>query len=92
MGKAVDNERVKLKATFYNNLAVAFIVTGCVVPYLSFVGKMAELTKMRDGFDLFALFLNSQETRIAMVVAVGSWCFAGLMRRKADYELGRLVD
>jgi hypothetical protein len=32
MGKAANNERIKLRAAFYNNLAVAFVVTGVVVP------------------------------------------------------------
>jgi hypothetical protein len=28
MGKAATNERVKLKATFYNNVAVGLLVAG----------------------------------------------------------------
>lgn len=35
MGKAADNERIKLKATFYNNLAVATFVGGGVLPILT---------------------------------------------------------
>jgi hypothetical protein len=29
-----ENERIKLKATFWNNLAVAAVVTGVVVPVI----------------------------------------------------------
>jgi hypothetical protein len=32
MGKAADNERLKLKATFYNNLAVGSTVGGVLIP------------------------------------------------------------
>jgi cytochrome bd-type quinol oxidase subunit 2 len=37
MEKAERNERRKLAATYYNNLAVATAVTGFVVPYFTFV-------------------------------------------------------
>jgi hypothetical protein len=32
MGRAADNEKVKLRAAFYNNLAVAFLATGIIIP------------------------------------------------------------
>jgi len=38
MGKAADNERAKLWATFYNNLAVGTALTGFIIPYLAIFG------------------------------------------------------
>lgn len=35
MGKAADNERIKLKAAFYNNLAVGTVIAGLTVPYIN---------------------------------------------------------
>jgi hypothetical protein len=37
MGKAARNERFKIMATFYNNIAVGFIVAGVLVPSFLFV-------------------------------------------------------
>src|SRR4029079_10032105 len=33
MGKAADNERLRLRAMFFNTLAAACVVTGLFVPY-----------------------------------------------------------
>jgi hypothetical protein len=35
MGKAAENERIKLRATFYNNLAIGLILAGFFLPLLS---------------------------------------------------------
>jgi hypothetical protein len=35
MGKAANNERIKLRATFYNNASVALWVGGAIIPYLA---------------------------------------------------------
>jgi hypothetical protein len=37
MGKAADNERIKLQATWLNNVSVGLAVAGVFVPYLAFV-------------------------------------------------------
>lgn len=34
MGKLAENEELKLRATFYNNVAVGCAVAGVVVPFL----------------------------------------------------------
>jgi hypothetical protein len=34
MDKAAENEQRKLKATFWNNLAVGAALTGFILPYL----------------------------------------------------------
>ena len=33
MGKAADNERLRLRAMFFNTLAAACVITGLFVPY-----------------------------------------------------------
>jgi hypothetical protein len=35
MGKAAENERIKLGATWYNNLSVALTFTGVLIPVFS---------------------------------------------------------
>jgi hypothetical protein len=34
MGKAAENERIKLRATFYNNVGAVLFATGCAIPFL----------------------------------------------------------
>jgi hypothetical protein len=36
MGKAADNERIKLDAAFYNNIAVGTVIAGVLAPYFAF--------------------------------------------------------
>jgi hypothetical protein len=37
MGKATENERIKLRATWFNNISVGLLIAGFIVPYLSTV-------------------------------------------------------
>lgn len=43
MGKAADNERHKLRATFYNNLSVGLFLGGVFIPYLALTQRADEL-------------------------------------------------
>jgi hypothetical protein len=36
IGKAATNERIKLRATYYNNVAVGATITGSIVPFLAY--------------------------------------------------------
>ncbi|WP_156375739.1 hypothetical protein [Methylobacterium sp. Leaf125] len=46
MGRAADNERLKLKATFFNNIGVSCAVIGVLVPYLRFMEISGEKLKL----------------------------------------------
>jgi hypothetical protein len=50
MGKAAENERIKLGATFYNNLAVGLTITGLIVPYLTLIQGTFEARVMLADF------------------------------------------
>jgi hypothetical protein len=41
MGKAADNEKVKLRANFYNNIGVGIALIGVATPVVSFFYKVA---------------------------------------------------
>ena len=60
-GNLIFNERIKLLATFYNNVSVACLVTGTVIPIISLsVREKANLAvwlSMGLGI-LFALFFH----------------------------------
>jgi hypothetical protein len=36
IGKAAMNERIKLRATYYNNVPVGATITGSIVPFLAY--------------------------------------------------------
>jgi len=43
MGKAAKNEKLKLRATFYNNTAVGLALGGALIPYLVAVQKLGDI-------------------------------------------------
>jgi hypothetical protein len=53
MGKTAKNERAKLTASYFNNIAVAAAVAGVVVPYFNFLQgdrSSSGLTHLQIGF------------------------------------------
>jgi hypothetical protein len=42
-GKAAENERLKLKAAYFNNISVALVVAGCLIPYLTIIPNIPEI-------------------------------------------------
>jgi amino acid permease len=40
MGKAADNERIKLNATWFNNASVGLALGGALVPYLALISGL----------------------------------------------------
>jgi hypothetical protein len=44
MGKAAKNETLKIRATYYNNIAVGLFVAGAAIPYLSLFPRTADLS------------------------------------------------
>jgi hypothetical protein len=43
MGKAADNEAIKLRATYFNNLAVGTLLGGFVIPYIALFQRYPEV-------------------------------------------------
>jgi hypothetical protein len=52
MGKAARNEQLKLRATYFNNVAVGATITGGIVPFLAYA---RELVQSDDRFTLAEL-------------------------------------
>jgi hypothetical protein len=81
-----ENERIKLKATFYNNLAVGAAVAGLLVPYIALYPKFFSADALTvEGF----LRLVNLETIIGMAAA-GIISF--LFRSRADAWIRSLDD
>jgi len=72
MGKAAENEQHKLKATFYNNLAVTAVASGVLLPVFGLItkyGDWARRHRARDAIELFNLL--SKEDVIEAVIFLG---------------------
>ena len=50
MGKAADNERLKLRAMFFNTLAAACVVTGLFVPYFVLLTAWGRVVAIFESF------------------------------------------
>ena len=61
MGKAADNEAIKLRASYSNNLAVGVTAAGIIAPYLLLVQKIMTEGKhvsLTEGVGIaFAVFV-----------------------------------
>jgi hypothetical protein len=43
MGKAANNERIKLRATLFNNISVGLVIGGVAIPILAVYSKIGSL-------------------------------------------------
>ena len=83
MGKAADNERLRLRAMFFNTLAAACVITGLFVPYfvmLTAWGRMVaafESLITGDWGRLHGLLVGLFATAVALLLGF-------LFRRTAD--------
>jgi hypothetical protein len=94
MGKAADNERIKLKATFYNNMAIALAVGGFFLPYLAYapkaIGTWVEIVAWwrQGGPPPQINYYVAAATILLMLMIL---YFAKRLRRKADEEIQKLT-
>jgi hypothetical protein len=85
MGTAANNERVKLRATYFNNISIGLYVAGFFIPYLSFAG----------GY--FARRLHGPvEMASSDVVSFGvcgaAFILGYIFRKRADLEIQKIQD
>jgi hypothetical protein len=57
MGKAARNERLKINATFLNNISAGIALTGWLIPIFSFMTK--NLTIPADGLAILILAVGT---------------------------------
>lgn len=92
MGKAADNERIKLRATFYNNMGVGIALVGIFYPVLNVlpvVGKfLGELAFGRAAWSLDSV----QQVLTSVVVFGAAVRIAVALRRAADEEIAKIQD
>lgn len=93
MGKAANNEKRKLKATFYNNLATAGVITACVGPYISLLNITTAIDPFSKASWISHLSTENLE-QFAVRLTVGALVFllAFLLRKMAEEELDKITQ
>jgi hypothetical protein len=91
MGKVADNERLRLRAMFFNTLAVACVITGLFVPYfvmLTAWGRMVALFEALITGD----WLRLEGGMVGLFATVVALVLGFLFRRRADKIVQSLQD
>ena len=89
MGKGAENERIKLKATYLNNLAVGMALAGVLVPYLAFVQTWQPI----HGFPVILYdWVGDGQARIKVLVVLITLSFSRWFRHKANKEIQKIQD
>jgi len=92
VGKAAENEQIKLLATFCNNVAVAIFVAGVIVPYFALYRPIFEfLYALAAGVEPLPS-LEGSVVWPATGIAVLAFAVAMLFRQFADYVIRDLQD
>ncbi|MGA2638348.1 hypothetical protein [Methylocella sp.] len=90
MGKAAYNERIKLRAMFYNNLSVGSLIAGFLVPSLIAVPAFPPLLDDFMNGKLSSLDLHKPA---AFVITLGLALWAALwLRNEADWIITKIQD
>jgi len=84
VGKASDNERIKLAATFLNNFAVGLGLAGGLIPFILFVQTL-------DRDEIISFHLSDKNFRIA-VTSIGAVLVSLVFRFAADQVLKKIKD
>jgi hypothetical protein len=91
MGIAANNERIKLRATFYNNLSVTLFLAMVVIPVFSLFFRSYEFGlwfyswregRVSVGFEVFA-------PAAGWLISLG---FGLMFRRWADEEISKMEE
>jgi hypothetical protein len=95
VAKTVENERIKLLATYYNNVAVGLVVAGAFIPFFAFMQKSTEVSAWLDA--IFHGAPNPTNLNVASVVGPVAICFIALgiakgFRDHAYEVIGRLKE
>ncbi len=95
MGKAADNESIRLRATFYNNLAAGLILTGILLPGMAFTQVGYELGKWIKAWRAGTAAVSYDAMAHGYIVlgaVVIAFLLARLFRSLANKEIARIQD
>jgi hypothetical protein len=93
--KTADNERIKLRATYYNNIAAGLYLGGVCIPYLALVPRSVEFQQWIDAVLAGSATVSKIEMQRIMVVVLAfilAWSGARIFRNSADREISKITD
>ena len=82
MGRTATNERIKLRATYYNNVAVGATITGSIVPFLAYAREFFQ----NDGQ------FTAAELAVTLLLILAAGAVAAGCRFQANSVLSTLED
>ena len=92
MGKAAENERIKLRATFYNNLGVGLTLVGVLYPTLNVTPAISKfIADIALGQASWSSD-SAEQVLISLIVFIATNLIAIVLRRAADEERGKVQD
>ena len=83
MGKLADNERIRLRAMFFNTLAAACVVTGLFVPYFVLLTAWGRTVAFFDAL-LVGDWVRLQAGLVGLFATAVALLLGFLFRRRAD--------
>jgi hypothetical protein len=94
MGKAAENERIKLRATWFNNLSVGLTVAGVLVPYLALPQRFPEIGRVWEAYREGTQIQTSDANDLLSLLAAFSVALIASIyfRFRADAEIARLKE
>jgi hypothetical protein len=98
MGKAAENERIRLKANWYNNLSVGLTLGGVLIPYLILTQKVPDfiqyLYEHRGPSDSMPGMEMIDVPRAFVTLFAFFLAITGARdyRKRADQEIRKLQD
>jgi hypothetical protein len=91
MGKAAKNEQLKLKATFYNNLAVGAVAGGVFIPLIALY-QNTPISSLLAPFYTFPPGWGPARDYQFMVAAVVAFLLAFIFRDAANRAAAKIED
>ena len=91
MGRTAENEMIKLRATYLNNVSVGLTVAGVLIPFLAIIPRLSYIVGLWETSTLPSHLdvMTAIGTGLAVVLALQG---AKSLRRAADQTIRRLRD
>lgn len=84
MGKAADNERLRLRAIFFTNLSVACFVAGLFIPYFALLRGWGQSIGFFQALAAGDWTSDTQKDALGLLALVVALSLGYIFRRRAD--------
>ena len=97
MGKAAENERIKLRATWFNNVSIGMFLAGIIVPSITAIGKTEEIKQffrnwLQQGLPSTNRSTNTHEFIFALIPFVAAFVLSWRWSIRDLREIEKIKD